>query len=108
MEENKQPKTREEWFSLVLEHKDSKLTQADFCKEKNIKPHQLSYYRQQYYLKMGKPKDDFPFSQVVLNSAKTQAQTEIKIELPNGFICYVSSSTSSDNLKRLIGILMSC
>jgi hypothetical protein len=106
MEENHNKKTQEEWFALIEEHKNSKLSHAIFCKEKNIKPHQLGYYRRQYYLKSAESKPEF--SSVVFSQTKNNVSSEIKIELPNGFICYIPGSIQSVNLKKLIGVLLSC
>ena len=107
MEENTQPKSRDEWFALVKAHEESKQSQIEFCKIHNIKPHQLAYYKQQYQLKFGNPKAESGFTSVVLNEA-TNKPAEIKIVLPNGFSCWVPSNIGSEHLKKLLGAILSC
>lgn len=107
MEQNNQPKTREDWFNLVKAHTDSPLSQAEFCKERNLKPHQFCYYRRQYFLKFETPIKK-EFTPMVVNPTKNNHVSDIKIELPNGFSCYVATHISSEILKKLISTLLSC
>jgi hypothetical protein len=103
------PKSREEWFVLVEGQQISKMTQAVFCKEKNLKPHLFSYYKKQYHLK-NQPQDKAQpsFNQVIVNSPHNNNLSEIKVELPNGFVVYLPVQIRHENLKNLIGALISC
>lgn len=108
MEEINQPKTREEWFALVNEYENSNFTQAEFCKKRNLTLHKFVYYRQQLRSQNVKSTTEHSFTPVVVNQAHKASSSEIKIELPNGFSCYVSSTISPDYLKKLLGAILSC
>lgn len=104
------PKNRSEWFLLVDEHQNSRLTHANFCKEKNISLAKFSYYLKIYRKLNNMPiKKEKPlFSEVLIPKTISLSAAEIKIELPNGFKCQVSSAVSPDAFKKILGVLLSC
>jgi hypothetical protein len=104
------PKNRTEWFALVKEFERSNITQVEFCKQKSLILSRFTYYVQIYrkHIKL-LPESEFPsFSQVVAKESLSSFQSEIKIELPNGFRCQVGSTISPDVLKKIVGALLSC
>jgi hypothetical protein len=50
-----QPKTREEWFSLVDEQAASGLSQKEFCSQRNLILCRFSYYKTQRVSNNPKP-----------------------------------------------------
>ena len=108
MEEIIQPKSREEWLALVKEYENSNFSQSEFCKERNLTLHKFVYYRQQLRLQNDKSSVQHSFTPVVVSSSQKINANEIKIELPNGFCCYVSSNIQSEHLKKLLGTILSC
>lgn len=108
MNQKYQPTTRDEWFSHVEQQEQSELTQAEYCKQHDLVLCRFSYYRQL----IRKQKTSLPTSSsfipvVSIPHANTQP-TEIKVELPNGFRCYVPSQISPLQLKHFLGVLLSC
>lgn len=104
------PKSRTEWFALVKEFEQSDITQTDFCKQKGLILGRFTYYVRIYRKDMKPaPTCESPsFSQVVVKQPPIASQSEIKIELPNGFRCQVPSSISPEALKKIVGALLSC
>jgi hypothetical protein len=98
-----QPKTREEWFSLVDEQATSGLSQKEFCSQRNLILCRFSYYKTQRVSK----KPQASFSPVKFHQA-TSISSVVKIDLPNGFCCHVPNTVSAENLKSIISVLMLC
>lgn len=105
MNNDTQPQSREEWFNLVKEQAASGLTQTAFCKQRNLVFCRFGYYKKQYTLESD-PQTK-AFSPVLVNTA-SDTKCEIKIELPNGFRCHVSSAVTSEKLKQIVTVLLSC
>lgn len=104
----KQPTTREEWYSLIEEYKSSSLTQVNFCKQKSLILARFAYYLQQYRKKdQGKLSQSPAFNEVIVKEGNS-SQGEIKIELPNGFRCQVSSNIYPEQLKKILGAILTC
>jgi hypothetical protein len=100
--------SREEWNTLIEEYEKSNLTQKEFCEQNNVNLVRFGYYIQRLRKKTknvtsGKPPS---FSQVLLDQPQTVS--EIKIELPNGFKCFVPLNVKTDQLKNILGALLSC
>lgn len=43
-----EPKNRNNWFFIIEEYQTSKLTQANFCNQKNLSLAKFAYYLQIY------------------------------------------------------------
>lgn len=102
--------SRKQWFLLVEEHAQSNLTQKEFCKEKDLSLVRFGYYAQRYR-KQNVNKEllqPSTFSEVFVQSKPNSITHEIKIELPNGFRCNVSSAIQADHLKKILGAILSC
>ncbi len=109
MNSSNQPKSRAEWYEQIRDYESSGLSQTEFCKQRNLIQCRFGYYRKQYKQQTD---DSFvttkEFSPVVLNQPSTLQINNIKIELPNGFRCYVPNEVSPEHLKKLLGIMLSC
>jgi hypothetical protein len=110
MNSDNQPKTREEWYALVETQRKSNLTQLEFCKQNALISCRFSYYSQLYRKQHLKQSfDDVPsFSPVVINKPAASISNEIKIDLPNDLRCQAPSHISPEQLKKIIGALLSC
>ena len=102
------PNSYEEWQLLAEEHKKSGLTQKEFCKQKNISLVRFGYYLQRLRKQTQSDSSEKSpvFSQVLIN--KSSSETEVKIELPNGFKCTIPSIFPTEQLKKIICVLLSC
>lgn len=105
-----EPKNRCEWFLIVEEYKNSNLTQAEFCRQKDLALAKFVYYLQRYRKQNNiKAQREKPlFSEISISQPIIASANEIKIDLPNGFRCKVPSSISAEVLKKIMGALLSC
>lgn len=104
MNNDYQPKSREEWYTIIDEQTSSGLTQTAFCKQHNLSHCKFSYYKQLRIQPQSKPS----FTPVKVNTDVSTSTGMIKIDLPNGFCCHIPSSISVERLKSIIGALVSC
>ena len=99
----------EKWRALVLEQEKSGLSQADFCKKKNLILSQFGYYRS---VIQSKEQTDPPkpgFSPVSIQRPhQPVGASEIKILLPNGMQCILPGTMDAPHIKRLMEALLSC
>ena len=108
MNPQEQPNQRAEWQSLVEEQEKSGLSQKEFCSVRGLVLSQFVYYRSIFKTKKSETKPDSLFTPVQIKPKEVSVSTEIKIILPNGFQCFVSSLIPSSHLKNLLGALLSC
>jgi hypothetical protein len=103
--------TKIEWESLISEQEKSGLSQAKFCKEKNIDISKFGYHRGLIKAK-NKTKDekDAPslFSPVKVINKEQNLSSEIRLSLPNGFQCVFSIYSDAMQIKKIIAMLLSC
>jgi|SRR5579872_2377596 len=105
----KKSENRVKWQSLIEEQEKSGLSQAEFCKQRNITMAQFGYYRGLLKAKdQAKLKKPELFSPVQIKKEDTKLSGKIKIVLPNGFQCYFPASVDSMQIKRLMEALLSC
>ncbi len=98
---------REKWKAIIEEQERSGLSQEEFCKQHNLSPSSLAYYRRIYRHKSHQPKKVLgSFAQV--NISKPTSINEIRLSLPNGFQCAIPCELDGGQIKELIGILLSC
>jgi hypothetical protein len=107
MNSENQPKSRAEWFNLVKDQMASGLTQTEFCKSHNLILARFTYYKKQLSLETDQ-QSDASFSSVIVNQSLNVKATDIRIELPNGFRCYIPTMIAPEKLKQLISVLISC
>jgi hypothetical protein len=109
MKKTASKKSHEHWFALVEEQQTSGLSQKDFCQQKNIILSQFVYYRLLYRKQKVLPEPMTAFLPVkVAYSEPASSLSEIKLTLPNGFHCAFTSSMDMMQLKRMIGVLLTC
>lgn len=95
---------RAEWFALIDEQAASGLSQTEFCKQRNLVLCRFGYYKKLRASEIDQSRASF--SPVVVNQG--QVIGDIKIEMPNGFICHVPVGISPEKLKQIMGALISC
>ena len=71
---------RQHWQSIVLDWQDSGLTQADYCRKHQLKPHQLNYWKSIF----SKPRKSPAFIAVANAVATSSSPQVIAVVLPNG------------------------
>jgi len=100
---------RAKWRNLVEEQAASGLTQAAFCKEGNLVLSQFVYYRGLIRAKENKSAaSNQTFTPIQVSKIDSNSASEIRIILPNGFQCYVSSRIEVLQIKRLVEALLTC
>ena len=108
---NEGPKTREEWQISIVAFHNSGLTQKEFCKRNGLILARFVYYLQLHRKKqyqINPTQETASFSEVVVKKSVNSSHDEIKIELPNGFRCYVACNIQPDQLKKILGALLTC
>lgn len=102
--------TKLDWKKLIEEQEKSGLSQAAYCKQHGFNLAKLGYHRGRLKIKQIKQStsnNNPEFKPVKITSA-VSATEEIKITLPNGFQCTLSSQVDILKVKKLIEVLLSC
>jgi len=100
---------RAKWQSLVEEQEISGLTQSVFCKSRNLVLSQFVYYRGLIKAKESTNAVGVKsFTPIQVSKIESNSASEIRIVLPNGFQCYVSSRVEVLQIKRLVEVLLTC
>lgn len=102
--------SRTQWYALVEEHEKSGLTQTEFCKQKSVSLCRFGYYVKKYRDRNTEiTSSSVPsFSQINVQAKSNSLPNEMKIELPNGFKCHVPWNVQAEQLKKILGALLSC
>ncbi len=109
MKQSQLKSKHEKWFVLVEEQEKSGLSLKAFCQQKNIILSQFAYYRLLHRNQKATPAPVTAFAPVtVINSERPPTVSDIKLLLPNGFHCVFQSSLDMVQLKRVIGVLLTC
>jgi len=108
MTQDKKKLTRADWFDCIKEQEKSGVSQAEFCKQKQLSACQFSYYRSLHIKSLEEKKIEPSFSPIAIKQKLSTNIDPISIELPNGFRCQVASNITSDQLKTVIGALLQC
>ncbi len=100
------------WFNMIKEQETSELSQADFCKEKNLKIHQFHYY-----LKLLK-NESFSHEEIKnkvvpiqiksVQNNSTKELKEIRVLLQNGMQCVLPNDMKIEQIGQLVKVLLSC
>lgn len=97
------------WQSLIEGHEKSGLSQKEFCQVHDLVLSQFVYYRSKLKTKeCDRAKAAELFSPIQIKKDKRNSTIEVKIILPNGFQCFVSSLIEYSHLKSMIEVLLSC
>lgn len=108
MSSTKNPDQNIQWEELISKQEKSGLSQKEFCKQNNIRLPQLGYHRGLIKSKERIKKNQKLFSEVQIKQPTLNVTSEIKIILPNGFQCFISSTIDTLQVKRLMEALLSC
>ena len=108
MSSTKNPDQNIQWEELISKQEKSGLSQKEFCKQNNIRLPQLGYHRGLIKSKERIKKNQKLFSEVQIKQPVLNVTSEIKIILPNGFQCFISSAIDTLQVKRLMEALLSC
>lgn len=109
MKNNEQKLQREKWRKIVDEYQDSDMTQKAFCEKHNLSIPQFVYYHGQFRREKELPTAKPSFVPVKIPcDEKSVTTSEIKLSLPNGFLCAFPSHTDTLQIKRLVEVLLSC
>ena len=103
MDNEEQNSRHEKWHAIIKEQEASGLSQAQFCKERNISSAKLGYYRS-----VLKPKQLQMGSFTPVTIKQPLASKDIRITLPNGFQCVFPSDLSTSQIKEWVMVLLSC
>ena len=100
--------SNEEWEELVGEHKESKLSKYEFCKQKNI-PRSTFYKWDKILEKKDKNKVKNKFIAIRVKDWEEEGDVEIKSELiiesKSGIKIEFSKGCKIEELKAIVGIL---
>lgn len=108
MAQDKKKLTRADWFRYIDEQEKSGVSQATFCKQKQLSACQFSYYRGLRVKSRNEQKTEPSFSPIAIKQKPPINIDPINIELPNGFRCQVAGNITTDQLKIVIGALLQC
>jgi len=108
MTQDKKKLTRADWFDYIKEQEKNGISQAEFCKQKQLSTCQFSYYRGLHVKLLNEHKIEPSFSQIAIKKKLSPDIEPISIELPNGFRCQVATNITSDQLRTVIGALLQC
>lgn len=109
MKKSEQSTRREHWRAIVEKQEESVLSQVEYCKQNNLVISQFTYYRGLIKAneRTASPKLNV-FTPVKINKTEQSPSSEIRILLPNGFQCFISSHIDTIHIKRLMEALLSC
>jgi len=96
------------WQAMIKEHQQSGLSISAFCRKKDLKESQFSYY---FYNVLGKKasKRDQPnqaFTPITIKDKHLTAEQHYQVHLPTGIKITVPLNFEEEQLKRLIRSLM--
>ena len=96
-------RSREEAERLVKEFEQSGMTRMAFCREREIRPHTLDYYRRKH----GSPKQErvAQLLPVELVGAVPARSSHLRVELANGRRIGVEEGFDALLLRRLLAVL---
>ena len=102
------------WYELIEQQEKSGLSQTEFCKLHDLSKSNFVYYKgvikSKSVIEEHKIKGELSpvFSAVQIKRPESNAASDIKIILPNGFQCFISSALDMSQVKRLMEALLSC
>jgi hypothetical protein len=106
MSNTKQQAKREEWKSLIATQAKSGLTQKVFCAQNNLSFAKFGYYCKILKTQSSDCKSIATFAPIKIS--QHPIESEVRLNLPNGFQCIFSSATDIAQIKKLIEVCLSC
>ncbi len=105
------PKSTEKqqvWFDHIQACEASGLTQAEFCRDKNLSINTFAYYRSQYLAKpLAANPNSSSHSFVELHLPPVTLEP-FSLSLPNGIKLSLPQSFNEKQLSKLLGVLRAC
>jgi len=105
------PKSEEKqqvWLGHIKACEASGLTQAKFCRDKNLSINTFAYYRSQYLAKqLQASPNPSPHSFVELHLPPVVLEP-FSLSLPNGIKLSLPQNFNDKQLSKLLGVLRSC
>ena len=96
------------WFDRIKACEASGLTQAEFCRDKNLSINTFAYYRSQYLAKLlSVNPNSTPHSFVELHLPPVVLEP-FSLSLPNGIKLSLPQNFNDKQLSKLLGVLRSC
>jgi len=110
MNTTEQTKRYAKWKALIEEQKQSGKSRKAFCEERGLVLSQFVYYRAVLKERLASiPTTPLSVTPIKIKNVYEQVRhPEIKLVLPNGFQCMISSETEVSYIKRLLEVLLSC
>lgn len=99
---------REKWKLLIDEQEQSGLTQEAFCKQHNLSQATFTHYRGLFRgRKLLQSKSEISVFKPI-NITKPAGSTEIRLTLPNGFLCTFPLDINPSRIKEIVENILSC
>lgn len=99
---------REKWKLLINEQEQSGLTQEAFCKQHNLNQATFTHYRGLFRgRKSLQPKSEISVFKPI-NITKPAGSSEIRLTLPNGFLCTFPVDINPARIKEIVENILSC
>lgn len=105
------PISSAEISQLLEEQQSSKLSVAEFARQRGVAAHRLYWARKKARETSSEAKRDVAvteFSQVVLQDGAAGQTTPLEIRLPSGIVIVVTRDFDEVALRRLLGLLAPC
>jgi hypothetical protein len=99
---------REKWKSLIDDQEQSGLTQEAFCKQHNLNQATFTYYRGMFRGRKSVQPKVATSVFTPINITKATTSNEIRITLPNGFLCTFPVDINPNRIKEIVGNILSC
>jgi hypothetical protein len=97
---------REKWKLLINEQEKSGLTQEAFCKQHNLNQATFTHYRGVFRGRKSVPKvATSVFTPINITKATSN---EIRLRLPNGFLCIFPVDINPIRIKEIVENILSC
>lgn len=99
---------REKWKLLIDEQEQSGLTQEAFCKQHNLNQATFTHYRGLFRGRKSVQPKIATSVFTPINITKPTTSNEIRITLPNGFLCTFSVDINPNRIKEIVENILSC
>lgn len=102
-------KSQPDWKALIAEQEISGLSQREFCRQRDLVLSQFVYYRHSSRKKDKTINPEPSLKPVRLTGNESSAISgDIRLSLPNGFQCSFPCTIETNQIRRLVEVLLSC
>jgi len=95
------------WTEMLEEFRSSKLSQAEFCRQRNISYSNFNV-RLRRLTKSSPVEKSGDFTPVEISSKRSEPNGEILLILPNGVRCQIRERINETGLQKIIKALLAC